>query len=38
LRHNYPIETDEQQPLKPRNLPPIIEAIGGNINLFSRIT
>jgi hypothetical protein len=38
LRHDYPIETKEAEPLKPKMLPGISEAIGSNITLFSRVT
>jgi hypothetical protein len=38
LRHEYPMERDDGQALEPRNLPPIIEWMGGNTALFSRIT
>jgi hypothetical protein len=37
LRHDYPIETNEGEPLEPKKLPGIIEAIGNNIILFNRV-
>jgi hypothetical protein len=37
LRHDYPIETNEGEPLEPKQLPGITEAIGNNIILFSRV-
>ncbi|HWY62856.1 MAG TPA: hypothetical protein VNW15_13220 [Rhizomicrobium sp.] len=38
LRHDYPIQPNEGEPLEPKKLPGISEAIGNNISLFSRIT
>jgi hypothetical protein len=37
LRHDYPIETNEGEPLAPGKLPGISEATGNNIILFSRV-
>jgi len=37
LRHDYPIETNEGEPLEPKKLPGISEAIGNNIALFRRV-
>jgi hypothetical protein len=37
LRHDYPIETHEGEPLEPKKIPGIGEAIGNNITLFSRV-
>jgi hypothetical protein len=37
LRHDYPIETSEGEPLEPKKLPGIGETIGNNITLFSRV-
>jgi hypothetical protein len=37
LRHDYPIETAEGEPLAPGKLPGISEATGNNIILFSRV-
>lgn len=37
LRHDYPLETNEGEPLEPKNLPGISEAIGNNITLFRRV-
>jgi hypothetical protein len=37
LRHDYPIESNEGEPLEPKKLPGIIEAIGNNIILFNRV-
>jgi hypothetical protein len=38
LRHDYPIETKEAEPLEPKKLPGISETIGNNITIFSRVT
>jgi hypothetical protein len=38
LRHDYPIQPNEGEPLEPKKLPGISEAIGNNISLFSRVT
>lgn len=37
LRQEYPVELDDEPPLEPRGLPPIIETIGANIALFARV-
>jgi hypothetical protein len=37
LRHDYPIETNEGEPLEPKQLPGISETIGNNVILFRRI-
>jgi len=37
LRHDYPIETNEAEPLEPGKLPGISEAIGNNVILFRRV-
>jgi len=37
LRHDYPIETTDGEPLAPGKLPGISEATGNNIILFSRV-
>src|SRR6185437_10780920 len=38
LRQEYPVELDDEPPLEPRGLPPIIDTIGGNIALFARVS
>jgi hypothetical protein len=37
LRHDYPIQINDGEPLEPKKLPGISEAIGNNIALFSRV-
>jgi hypothetical protein len=37
LRHDYPIETNDGEPLEPKKLPGISEAIRNNIILFNRV-
>jgi len=37
LRHDYPIETNEGEPLEPKKIPGIGEAIGNNVTLFRRV-
>jgi hypothetical protein len=37
LRHSYPIETSEGEPLEAKTLPGISETIGNNVTLFSRV-
>jgi hypothetical protein len=36
LRHHYPLDTDDGEPLEPKRMPAIAEAVGNNIALFSR--
>ncbi len=36
LRHHYPLETDSGEPLEPKRMPAIAEAIGNSITLFMR--
>jgi hypothetical protein len=36
LRHDYPLEAEDDEPLAAKKMPAIVEAIGNNIVLFSR--
>jgi hypothetical protein len=36
LRHHYPLETDSAEPLEPKRMPAIAEAVGNSITLFMR--
>lgn len=38
LRHDYPLEADDSEPLEPRKMPAIVETVGNNIALFNRMT
>ena len=37
LRHDYPLEADDSEPLEPKNMPAIVETVGNNIALFKRM-
>ena len=38
LRHDYPMESEDDEPLEPKKMPAIIERVGNGITLFQRIT
>jgi hypothetical protein len=38
LRHDYPLEAEDGEPLEAKRMPAIIETVKDNITLFSRIT
>jgi len=38
MRHDYPLETDDSEPLEPKKMPGIVETVGNNISLFNRMT
>jgi hypothetical protein len=38
MRHDYPLEADDSEPLEPKKMPAIVETVGNNIALFNRTT